>query len=357
MNKKGRFVGVLAVLATVVVSLLRIVILPNVVAGTVSSTVNLVLLFAVMAALLCLLLACGRKKPAAAVEGKRLTVVSAGAMFTGVAMAVSAIFAFSDWTFAGVMLYPANIRPTELDVTLLYLQIAFGLLGGVFFLILALRWQLKGQAVRGIMRLAALIPLIWSWIRVARYEMSYISSVHVSHHAYDLLLIVSEMLFFLWFARYVSALEDAPPRFLTGIALCTGVLAAAGCITRVAMLLMGNQEAFDACGLITAADLGVAILAFGFAFGQLANHKEPSAKTAPAEIAPAPLLEQTMTCDDMLVSERMPQIEGEEAAYLLDLSGEFITDGDDDDLPERKGPLELEDVINDIISRIENGEK
>lgn len=345
MEKKGRLVCAVAVAAAVVTALLRVIVTPHVVDGTAGNGLNILLLVFIAAALLCLMAMGSAKRPPLTLRGGRLTAVTAGALFTGAAMVISSVFALADWWMGGVMPYPINNTVTQLDVTLLYLMVAFGVIGGLFFLLLAFRWQLTGCTARGVLRIVALAPLVWVWLRVGRYEMSYISSLNVFQHVYDLLLIIAEMLFFLWFARYVSDPQEAPPRFLTGVALCTGVLATAACVTRVAMLLMGNRAAFDACGLVTAADLGVAILAFGFGFGQL---------TAPTEAAAEPVAEIPPPPPPVQVEE-----DEEEPVFLLDSTGDFITDDEDDDvIPEgERRPLELEDVINDIIRRIENGEK
>lgn len=325
MEKKQTMIGIGAVVAAAVLSVMRVIAMPRVVEGTAGIGSNIAMLALTAAVLIALLLSGGvKRRPGKVLRGRALSAVTVGALFTGAAMIVSSVVAMADWMIEKQLPYPANVTVTDTDGTLLYLLVLLGVVSGGFFLFLSFRWFPSGRTERGILRVVALAPVLWCWIRIFRYELSYISSLNVYRNIYDLLLIIVEMLFFLGFARYVSGQEENPSRFLTGLSLCAGVLATAACATRVAMALSGNAEAFNACGLTTAADLGVAVLAFAFGFGQLtAREEHPAAKPVPVPVPAAP-------ADAFGAAPDVPA--------------------------EEHRPMGVEDILNEIMQRIENGE-
>ncbi len=327
------------ILFAAVLSVLRILAMPQIAQGNTRGIQNILLALFTVAAMVFLLICGGGKQPARCIRGRAFTVVTTGVLFTGVAMIVSAVTVVMDWVQKGLLPYPANSIAGDTDEVFLYLLAAFGAIGGAVLILMGIRWFSRGRTLRGILRVASLAPVVWMWIRIGRYEISYMSSLNVYLHFYDLLLLLFEMVFFLWFARYVSGAAEDLPRFSTGISLCTGVLATVACVTRVAMLIAGNKEAFDLCGLVTAPDLGVAVLALSFAFGHWTAPETDDYEEVPED------------GDD--------EEDGEDGSPFLLLTEEaFMTSVADDEELDAQGlgrPLELEDVINDVMGRM--GEK
>ena len=331
-----------AVSALVLLAILRCVSLPRIAAENAGNGLNTVLLLLTAVLLVGLPVLCGvGRQPARALAGSGLKAVAVGALLTGIALLVSSLSARSGWVTEGVLPYPSKILPTSQDQVLLYLLVIFGCIGGAFFVLTAVRWLMTGRTVRGLLRWMAAAPVIWIWIRITRFEVSYVSSLSVYRSLYDVLMLIVEMLFFLRFARFVSGVEDGPPRFFTGISLCTGVLAGLACTTRMVMLIMGNEAAFEACGLVTSADLGVAVLAFSFAFGQ-AFSPELSKTDIPDREGEAPCETDDESPEDSTESEFYA------AAQVRDLLESQLTMNDDEgeeDLPDTPHrPLELEDI-------------
>lgn len=331
MTKKGTALWVTAVLLSAVLAAVRVFVTPRLVTGETGVGFGPVVLILGAVILVGLLLAGGVKRVSAReLSGGRLTMVTVGALLTGCTLLLSSVLTLADFMMNKTMPYPINQQITDRDESLLYLLVITGLLAGGFFLFLAFRWFPSGRTVRGVLRLTALAPVLWCWIRVFRYELSYISSLSVYRHVFDLLLILFEMLFFLVFARYVASEEEQLPPMTVGVSLCTGVLAVAACVTRVAMLLAGNKEAFDACGLLTAADLGVAVLSLSFAFGQL-TARESMARRIRAAVA-----RQTELPEPALSREPLPTPDPAESEHAR--------------------PLDVEDILSEIMQRLEDGE-
>ena len=343
MLKRYKVACTIAVLAVPTLSLLRSVALPRVVAGQTGGTLNTVLLALTAAILAVLLLLCaGKSEVTNVVTGRGVKPVVAGCLFTGFGMIVSAVSDWNNWKNHKVLPYPAKTITTQADSILFYALVGLGIVAGLFFLLIAWRWSGAKYTQRKQLRLLALVPVIWIWVRIARFELSYVSSLSVYRGVYDLLMLVFEMLFFLWFARFVSGVEQEMPRFLMGSAWGVGVLSISSCVTRVVMMLVRNQVAFDSCGLIGAADLGVAVLAFAFAFGQTFSAKGEEESESVAE-------DTEETEGDLFDDARRVQQMLEEPALKAD--------EDDFDGPEvPRKPIELEELISDLMLQYQEEE-
>lgn len=337
MQKRYRIACGVAAAALPMLAVLRAIALPRVVAGITGGVLNTVLLLLTAAVLAALLILCsGKQETARLITGRTVKTVVAGMLFTGIAMLVSSLSVLNAWNTEGVLPYPSKAVVTQTDTVLLYALVALGCAGGAFFVLAAWQWFKKGSTDRGFLRVLALAPVAWIWVRIARFEISYVSSMSVYRGVYDLLMLVFEMLFFLWFARFVSGVEEGMPRFLIGSSLCVGVLAAAACVTRVVMVLARNEAAFESCGLVNAADLGVAVLALSFAFGQVfCSQPQPQEEAVPA---------RNEEEEDGFADAR-------EVQHLLEAEMPRDDEDDFDEPNEPRRPLELEDLINDIVLR------
>ena len=324
MDKRVFIAAVGATISTTALSILRI--------GTVADAVQKsggtynILWLCLTAALLLALLFCGRTTRNTVPELNPLAVkaVGIGAVVVGCSMAISAVASLVTWLADGQLPYPVNDPFRTSDVVLFYLFTALGVAAAVVMLFVGIRTILGGRLPIGTFRFSTLLPVFWMWIRIARYEISYVSSLQTARHWQDLLMLVTQLLFWMAFARLLSGASEKPPRLFAGTALCAGTTAAVACIARVFAAPIDAETATSVYGLITASDLGVAVLAFALAFGWLsAACEQPS--------------EPTVTENDDSHSD--PDDE------LYDIHDTA------------RQPLELEDVINDIIQSINNGEK
>ncbi len=287
---------------TVLLTLWRVAIAPQ---ADKHTTAYQLLLIVTAITLIGLLLWCGlRREELREVYGMPAMVIVAATLFTGALLTVSSIFTATRWLFGGELPYPQKALLTAADKLFFGGLIVCGLLGGIFFVCLAAKWRSAKSVVRGFFPLMALFPIFWSWFRLLRYETSHVSAVGTYRSLLDLGVLVAEMLFLMAFARFVSNVQEKPQRFLVGLSLCTGLLCTSGVLTRFAMFCSQEGAAFEESALILAPDIGFAVLAFAVAFGQA------------------------------FAGEQTPPLEQESEPEQTD---------------EERAPLELEDVINDIL--------
>lgn len=291
MKNRVRVLCIAAAVAAVLLTVLRCITLPMVVAK-IENDLSTGLLIATVTVLVALLVLGWSNDPVKTIAGKPLWAVVAGALLTGTDMVVSSLWALVGWLTARTMPFPYKAIPTQTDEFLLYALVVTGLLGGAFFLLLGVTWGIKRRSVFGKFRVLALAPVLWVWVRIVRFELSYVSSLSLHRSVYELLMLTFETVFFLWLARALSGVEEKPSRLFAGVALCTAVLTAIACVTRMGMWVMQNEVAFEACALTTAADLGVCVLAFAVAVSHAAPQAELPEEEEPEE--PLSVAEQVM---------------------------------------------------------------
>ena len=315
MQNNYRHAFLASLCCTAILSVWRTVITPYAEAATVSYGI---LAAVTVLAVIGLLVWCGlRTESLHTPQGLPAMCMAVATALTGALLTVSSAFIAQRWFVRGEMPFPQKLLPTVVDTVFLYGLIFSGFFGGVCFLFLAARWLQRREAFRGMFPLAVLLPLVWTWFRLLRFEISHVSTLGLFRNVFDLGMLAAEMLFFLSFARYVSGVaEERKPRFFVGIALCTGMLCTVSVLTKFAMLCSQEAAAFSESALVTAPDLGVAVLAFATAFGQtVASQPQNREETEPEETAVAPQ-------EEPVTEEEQP-----------------------------RRPLEIEDIINDIIEK------
>ncbi len=297
-------------------------------------------LCAAVIAVAVLFFVCGVKpRESLAVSGTPALLAAAAAALTGTALVVSALGDALD-LMDGVYPYPQPVTVTALNEILLFVMIVGGLVGGVFCVLTAVRWFSDRQTGRGQLGGIALFPVVWTWGRLIWYMTSFASAVNRFRSLVEVGMLLFEMLFLLVLARYVSGVEEQTPRFAVPIALCTAMLGLTACLTRFIALVAQDAALFSATALVSAPDIGITLLATAWVGGQLFG----GGTVAP----PLPTEEEP---------EETPAEEPEEEESVPFLLGEEILaapdpEGDDEDVipDEERRPLELEDIINEIIN-------
>lgn len=186
------------------------------------------------------------------------------------------------------------------DKITLYLTFAFGLLGGLWLVILGCQW-LRRQTLGNLARAGALLPVLWIWCRLARYELSYASAANIKRSFYDFFMLLFLMLFLLAFARWVA--DVAPPsaktmRALSAIAAMAGISSP---LTRLGMQILGDTEAFNASQLAGITDLAIGVLALAVTAYLFRDRLD----FVPVPIERAPLLDERKETDDEESLERV----------------------------------------------------
>lgn len=261
-----RHACVLTAVAAVVLAVLRTALTPTAFDQPLPYGIVVAVAGGLLAALL--ILSALNHVPPITVGGRMAQVSAAGAAIAGATFVIFSLVTAHDWFMLGIVPYPNKASMTGLDEMLVFLQIAAGLAGGIVFLLVAVQWWRSERTIRRCMPLLALVPVLWSWIRLIRYVTSHVSSLGLFRNIYDLGMIVFEMLFFVQLARYLSGVGETPSRFFFGVSLCTALLCTASSITQTALFLVQDQTSFDTCALVAAPDFGVALFAFATVFSQ-----------------------------------------------------------------------------------------
>ena len=217
--------------------------------------------------------------------GKLLTPLSLSAMLAGSVMTIVSALDGFNWLLFGETPAPNEHVISGIDGVTLFFTIVFGLLGGVMLVRTGIVWLTENRVRSGLMRLWALAPVGWVWMRLARYEVSYASAVAVSESFYDFVMLIFIMLFFLFFARFAAGVGNPRPRLLVGVSLSAALCALTGPATHFIMFAMGNPDAAEACALATPVDFCIGLFALAFAYAQA--YGRPYAPQ-PAEPEPDP---------------------------------------------------------------------
>ena len=196
---------------------------------------------------------------AAALPVALLTMVAGGVLTGG------SLWEMLDYWISGVMPEPEAAQLAGLAVPLLWLYLLCGIGGGAGLVYFGLRMAAEGGTRIGMSAAPLLLPVLWMWFRLARYEMSYASAVRLSESFYDFGMFLLEMLFLFKLARYASGIGSVKPGPLVFYALGTALFAITGPLTRLCMFLLGDTEAYLASQLAGAPDLAIGIMALGYA--------------------------------------------------------------------------------------------
>lgn len=164
----------------------------------------------------------------------------------------------------GLLEYGVNYAaatPTPLSNGMLWAQSLCGLLGGVA--LVRLGWMLasEGATRRGMGQWSMLAPVLWVWLTLANYMMSYASMVRVSDGFFILMMYVSEMIFLFIFARYIAGVGRVSNGFLLFCSCTATLFALSTPVVRMVMYLMEDSEAYAAAGQAGIVDLAIGVLA------------------------------------------------------------------------------------------------
>lgn len=215
--------------------------------------------------------------------GKWLMPTAIMGILAGAVLTLTSLFDAVLWFGWNQTPPPNEIVISTIDGVTLFFSILFGLLGGIMLVRLGLVWLSEQESRAGILRWWALAPVGWIWMRLARYEVSYASAVDVSQSFYDFVMLIFTLLFLFSLARYVSGVGQRKPRLLFFLALATALCSLSGPLTRLALYLLGQFDAYNASPLAGVADGFIGGFALVFAFSLAFWNGE----TSPAGDVPA----------------------------------------------------------------------
>ncbi|MBO5796799.1 MAG: hypothetical protein J6R77_00440, partial [Clostridia bacterium] len=114
-----------------------------------------------------------------------------------------------------------------------------------------------------------LIPVLWAFARLARYNVVYATSVDIAPAVYEFFLYAVALLFLLATAQYMTGVQK-PTKWLRPLAASTAVLAFSAALSRLALALWGQRMAVAYAPIPGAAEVGLGIFALALA-GALAE--------------------------------------------------------------------------------------
>lgn len=200
------------------------------------------------------------------ISGKPLFIPATAGVLGGGILAAMAIYDAGKWFFYKETPPPNKEVFSNLDAITLALMLLAGILGGIALIRCWLTWIEMGRTRAGIFPIWALTPALWAWLRLARYEMSYISAVDFSQNFFDFMMMIFQLLFFFMLARYISGMGSKPSRLLPAFALCTGLFSLSGSAAQLAVFLNGEKLRYAAGNMASITDFIIGVFAMLFAF-------------------------------------------------------------------------------------------
>ncbi len=296
---------------------------------------GVVLCIAVLAALALFLLCGFKRQESIAVAGLPAQLTAGAAALTGMAMLVSGISDSFD-LLGGKYPYPEPISVTGAGKLLVYVMLAGAIGGGLFFLWVAVRSFSERRVESGRFGVISLLPVVWLWGKLLWYMTSFVSATDRFRALIEVAMMLFEMLFLLSFARYVSGVEEKPPRFAVPLALCTALFGLSACLTRFFAFILQDAQTFSATALVSSPDLGIVLLALLFAVGQRFCKPAPPQPVFEAEEEPS-VPQERADDDPFLLTEEVLRQEEEVQEEPIASDKE-------------RRPLELEDILNEIMN-------
>lgn len=242
-----------------------------------------------LAAMIAAALLSARSAPARVpVRGKVLMPAALLLMLAGSVMIVTNAVDACIWMTTGLTPPPNTTVISGIDRITLILTIVFGLLGGAMLVRAGLLWLSENRSRTGSFRLWALAPVLWVWMRLARYEVSYASAVDVGQSFYDFVMLIFLLLFLFAFARYIPGVGQNRSRLLFFFSLMTALFALSGPLTRVFLYMTGHGDAYNASELAGVTDGLLGAFALVFAYSQAYGKPEQEPSPEPAQEAAGP---------------------------------------------------------------------
>ena len=208
-------------------------------------------------------------------------------LLTGIGLAVSELLSLLD-VLPGLLdtVRFLSVLPSETSLftpALQTVQCVVGVVGGGMLVLLSMRVFSEGATRRGIAQWSALLPVVWMWLRLINYEMSYASMVRLEDSFFGFVMMLMEMWFLFKLARYVAGVGNVSMGSLLGCSLSTALFALTAPVVRLCMYLLQDHAAYEA-SLATVADFVIGVLAAGVALTlALSYNEEPESSSEEAD--------------------------------------------------------------------------
>ncbi len=199
-------------------------------------------------------------------QGGWYTAVGWITTFCGAVLIMSVVYDAFCWLVYGQIPPPNQMILNRTDHITLICTILFGLTGGAFLIMRGFWWMAHSDKDTTLTRWLSLAPVLWMWFRLARYEVSYASTIDITESYFDFALLVFVSLFFLSFARATARVGAKQKNALLIFSLCAGMIAVSGALTTFAGLADGQPLSTL---LIAIVDVVIGVMAFAVAAMQV----------------------------------------------------------------------------------------
>lgn len=275
----GRIMTAMGLLGAVLAVVLRVWISPaqrDVDTGLFASNTPVVLLMLLVLGGLCAILFVCRGGDRQEIKGKSSLVLSVVLLAVGAAMVFTG-GADLIRSFRGLK---AAFSPdvSRLTVMLQWGEQIFCLLGGAALVHLGLKLASEGSTRRGMVQWSLLAPVLWVWLMLANYEMSYNSMVRFSDGFFTLMTYIMEMLFLLYFARYIAGVGKVGSGTLLLFANGAALFAISTPAVQLIMYLLRDSEEYAAAGQTGVLDMAIGLLALTVSITLCHNLSTPVAE-------------------------------------------------------------------------------
>lgn len=259
-----------------------------------------------------------KKGPVVQPQGGWFTAVGWITTFCGAVIAMSLIYDAFCWIVYGQIPPPTQYLINKTDQLTLICTILFGLAGGAFFVVRGFWWMSHTDKDTSAVRWLSLTPVLWMWFRLARYEVSYASTIDITESFFDFALLVFVSLFFLSFARATSHVGAKQKNALLIFSLCAAMIALSG--APATFMDLANGEPLSTL-LIAIVDVVIGVLAMAVAAMQVFAKADTEAgdETSAEELVWTEAEKETAPVEPAFdINSVLPSLDGEATSHKTD---------------------------------------
>lgn len=270
LHMMARVMTILGVLGAAAVVILRVWLMPaqrDIDTGLFAFNVPVVVLMLVITGILAATAFVMRGGPRVEITGGASFSLALALLLVGAVMVlVSCLQILAQFNVLSLGLENSMPATSRLAVWLRWAERFFCLLGGVSLARLGWMMLAEGATRRGIAQWSILAPVIWMWLVLANYEMSYSSMVRLTDGFFTLAMYIAELLFLLCLARYMAGVGRGRVGVMLFCSCSTVLFALSAPLVRVLMYLLQDSEAYAVSGTANVLDLAIGLLALTISF-------------------------------------------------------------------------------------------
>lgn len=190
--------------------------------------------------------------------------ISAGLL--GLGTAAFTIYDIVMWAAFGQTPAPCTTLMGGIDMTVLIGYMFTGLVSACYFIRLMLLFIAENTCYRGTFKVAALMPVLWMWLRIVRYELAHVSLFEMNFSIHDFAMLVFAMLFFFRIACIIAGIggrKRGVTLFITAAAAMCSLSSAA---VRLGLYFTGDAVLYNTVEIANGLDCLIGIFALAWVY-------------------------------------------------------------------------------------------